>query len=160
MNPSELYLRDYKKKREKNEGKNYHQTGIKSQPKTRVELVSMLRPTLSLSWLSIACVASVSAHRGAYEDFFDFWPRENWGERKKARAVKNRSSLRILLVCAETLATQARLSSVVMIFFCCFHKTCFVARIACNSAMYKCICSIFYKKAKLSINHWLLNSDC
>ena len=40
-------------------------------------------------------------------------------------------------------------------FFCCFHKTCFVARTACNSAMYKCICSIFYKKP-----NFLFTTDC
>ena len=49
-----------------------------------------------------------SKHFRTYEDFFDFWPCENWGSKIK--------SLRMLLVCVETLATQATSSDAWWLF--------------------------------------------
>ena len=66
----------------------------------------------------VACVASVSFIRAQRRLFFDFKPRENWGERKISgegetfcarpisRAVENRKSLLYALK-NETLATKA-----------------------------------------------------
>ena len=63
----------------------------------------------------VACVASVSVRLSARSMHFSlFWPRENWGGRKKVRALtpifarlKNKKCLERAENLTETLATQA-----------------------------------------------------